>query len=796
VGLHDEVIDHLTAAGADPATVSLVVAALSGSVEDHLDGRATGPAPAPEQAAAVPSVYLQDLTVAGFRGIGAEATLSVTPGPGLTVVVGRNGSGKSSFSDALEVLLTGDSFRWKDKTREWKDGWRNLHEPTAARVTARFQCEGVAGPTTVKAAWAPEAADVADAATTAQHHGRKRTDLADLGWVEPLRLYRPLLTYAELGLIAANPATLYDALAGVLGLEDLTHAAKALADARLARERVDKEAKARLKDRLLPDLQGLADERAAAAVAALSGKAWDLAAVARLAATAGADTRRLEALARLEAPSAGRVEEAAAAMEEAVAEVERLAGTDTHRARRLIELLSAALDHHHHEGDGPCPVCGRGALDGAWREAAAAQVTELSAAARRYDEALAAQGRAIAAARALTRMPDPAEAEGVDTAPLRSAWEAWGRLPEEPGRVAAHLRGGHAGVLAGTAAVVAAAGARYSEREARWSPVAAGLMAWLDAARAAVEARPQVEALKRAESALKDVTAHLRSARFAPIEAQALELWRTLRLQSNVDLQSIELTGGARGVRRVDLRVSVDGEETGALGVVSQGEINCLALSLFFPRATLPDSPFRFLVIDDPVQAMDPARVDGLARVFARMAGDRQVIVFTHDDRLPESLRRLGLAHTLKEVTRRPGSAVSVRDTLDPVLQYFRDAWAVARDDQLPDVVAARIVPGLCRLGVEAALVERVRRERIGRGEAHAEVEAAIEAATTLTQLASLALFGGPDQGGKVLPHLDRWGRPLADAFRSVNEGAHRGYGGSLTDLVNDARDLAERIRS
>jgi predicted ATPase len=58
-------------------------------------------------------------------------------------------------------------------------------------------------------------------------------------------------------------------------------------------------------------------------------------------------------------------------------------------------------------------------------------------------------------------------------------------------------------------------------------------------------------------------------------------------------------------------------------------------LSLFIPRATLPESPFRFIVIDDPVQSMDPARVDGLARVLEAAARDRQVIVFTHDDRLP-----------------------------------------------------------------------------------------------------------------------------------------------------------------
>jgi hypothetical protein len=54
------------------------------------------------------------------------------------------------------------------------------------------------------------------------------------------------------------------------------------------------------------------------------------------------------------------------------------------------------------------------------------------------------------------------------------------------------------------------------------------------------------------------------------------------------------------------------------MSVMSQGELNALALSLFLPRMMLAQSPFRFLVIDDPVQAMDANKVDGLDR-----AGDR-----------------------------------------------------------------------------------------------------------------------------------------------------------------------------
>ena len=128
-----------------------------------------------------------------------------------------------------------------------------------------------------------------------------------------------------------------------------------------------------------------------------------------------------------------------------------------------------------------------------------------------------------------------------------------------------------------------------------------------------------------------------------------------------------------------------------ARGVMSQGEVNALALSVFLPRATLPASPSRFLVIDDPVQAMDPAKVDGLARVLESTASGRQVIVFTHDNRLAQAVRQLSIPAAILEVTRRPGSAVQVRTCLDPVEQALRDAGALAADGSVPSEVAARV---------------------------------------------------------------------------------------------------------
>ena len=289
-------------------------------------------------------------------------------------------------------------------------------------------------------------------------------------------------------------------------------------------------------------------------------------------------------------------------------------------------------------------------------------------------------------------------------------------------------------------------------------------------------------------------TSIIRSQRFQPIADQAIGLWASLRLQSNVELTKVELTG-ARTRRRVDLDVKVDGEDTAALGVVSQGEVNCLALSLFFPRAMLPDSPFRFIVIDDPVQAMDPARVDGLARVFAQISGTRQLIVFTHDDRLPAALHRLQIPHTALQVTRRAGSIVEVRRTVDPVNQYFLDARAVEKDDSLPDGVAARVVPGLCRLGIEAACMEAVRRRRIGRGDAHQAVERnslgqRAPPRWPLWRSSTTVLWEGRSSRDQQAVGQG----PLA-TFQDVKAGTHKVFPGNLVSLIAEAQWLASGRR-
>ena len=320
------------------------------------------------------------------------------------------------------------------------------------------------------------------------------------------------------------------------------------------------------------------------------------------------------------------------------------------------------------------------------------------------------------------------------------------------------------------------------------------MAAWLPGARAALEAGEVRKPLKAAEDWVKATAADLRAARLAPIADAAIANWELLRRESNVSLEGFALRrSGNTKMAEVDVRV--DGTDASAFGVMSQGELHALAVSVFLPRATLPESPFRFVVIDDPVQSMDPAKVDGLARALARTAQTRQVIVFTHDERLPEAARRLGLDATTLEVTRHPSSVVEVRVALTPVERHLEDARALVRSEGVPPEVAERVVPGFCRHAMEAACTQVIRRRRIDRGDAHAEVEAEIAKATKLYTFLSLALFDDPGRGSDVLTSINnRFGSKSTDAVRAVNKGVHETLGVDLHDLVRDSATFARQL--
>ena len=753
---------------------------------------------------AIPATYLESVSVEGFRGIGPRQKLEVSAGNGLTLVVGRNGSGKSSFAEALELLVTGDNKRWSTRSKVWKDGWRNLHHQATVDLTAEMVVEGRVGRTTLRERW-PVGAQLEDGKLEVQHAGEPKASRALLNWDRALELYRPFLSYNELGgMFDEGPTVLHDRLSATLGLDGLVDAQRALQRVRLDAEHLLDAVSVQVPS-LIAALGEVDDARARTCETLLKTKKWDLAAIQKLLAGPAKPTSTEDVafrqLVELEPLDATTVMAVTGALRDSARAASQLTGTPTETARDLAALLQNAVSYAHKHKTELCPVCEVGALDERRLTRIDAQVKQLQALAGAADRVHEQTRKARATARALLgpapRCVVTLIGSRVDTRELADTWRKGASIDTEgpPEEVATAIETFASGLSNALNAVQPMAHKLLAEREDKWRRLAQLIGTWLDEASAAQDASKRIPPVKAAEKWLKEASADIRSTRFAPVAAAAKRIWELLRQGSSVELEAIALQGSGT-LRHPALDVEVDGVRAEALSVMSQGELHSIGLSLFLPRATLPESPFRFVVIDDPVQSMDPGRVDGLARVLAEVAQTRQVIVFTHDDRLPEAVARLDIPARVIGVFRREGSVVELRPEMDPIRRAIEDARVLALTEHLPDGIAPRLVPGFCRAALESACWEVIRRRRLGRGERYDDVDR-LGRDRPLTVLAALAFFDDANRGGDVLPRINRdYGSRSGDTFRACNRGAHEPHVGDLLELVRAADELAARFRA
>lgn len=621
-----------------------------------------------------------------------------------------------------------------------------------------------------------------------------------------MELYRPFLSYAELGgLLSGRPSDMHDSLHRILGLGRLVELETMLKTAR--REMDDRR---KLAATQLPQLRSALashpDPRARRAEQALSGKAADLDDLTALATadepTSDTTTVPLRQLDVLDLPERDGLAREVERLRGALQQIDDLAGTPVEQARALAKLLGDALRHHHNHPGQPCPVCGGRTLDEAWAEQAQAQLHQLTERAERLDEAHEVERESRRVLRSwLLKLPPvlalDLSAEGVESADARVAWQHWDELIDsaDPHKIAEAALVTFDALATALQPVKAAARQALERRQAAWQPLADQIRAWIDTEHASLHAAQMFAALKAAVTWLQKVGGKIRNDKLAPVAAEATEIWNTLRQESNVDLGAIQLAGTGTS-RRVDLKVNVDGVPGAALGVMSQGELHSLALALFLPRATMAASPFRFLVIDDPVQSMDPTKVYGLAKVLDQVAKHRQVIVFTHDDRLPAAVRHLQLDARIRIVSRLAQSQVTVTGDAhgDPARRYLDDAMAIARDGGMDDEVRRPVVCNLIRDALEYTCHERIRIRDFRAGRPITETEAAISEAQGLRPTLALALLSDHRRVGELQAPLERLHRAAPRVVAFANRGAHGGTSGDLAGLVTDARAMVGRL--
>lgn len=795
----------------------LILAALEGDTELDAylaDGvEVERPVPAADTPAIEANgVVLTSVTVEGFRGIGSAARLDIAPKPGLTIVTGRNGSGKSSLSEALELVLTGRNYRWENRSADWIEQWRNLHHATA-RVSVSLVEEGV-GPIEVSASWADGETSVHQRTVTTQVHGQPQIVGTDhLGWSTALAQFRPILSYDELGgMLDGRQSELYDALASILGVEELTHAVKRLKTrhtdrkspgATLATDRKQLQQRAAASD----------DERAVRAAALLKKTAPDVPALRAL--VTGADqvvdngvVQGMRSLLALRTPDRAEVEKAVVRLTTARNVLADAGAAISQRNRARLQLLEQGVAFHATHGDQSCPVCRTGELDAAWLATSQglvkqerAQFADVEQAHHDFDLAFGALRRHVTTApMPLVTAPVPSLQAALDD--TRDAWTAWSTLNvtiDAAGAdgLAAHVAAHLEPLLVAVATLKAQAAAEVAALDDQWQPLATAIGAWCDDATVWAEQEPTVKNLLAAHKWLTDNDLRLKNERLAPIEAGAREAWAALRQESNVELGSLELAGRTNR-RHVKVSGAIDGEAVDSFAVFSQGELHALTLSLFLPRATLAESPFRFVVLDDPVQAMDPAKVDGLVELLGELARTRQVVVFSHDDRLAAALRRSSYDATILEVTRAAESKVDVTITQDPSRRYLKDAHGLImewRNGKLTEDDLRRTLPGLYRFAIEAAAKDRYFATRLAAGDSLHDLERVWADTDRTKRRVHLAVLGSdaPDhvvgQWG-ALPHRKA-------ALGLAAGGFHRGMHHWIDpdDAHHNAKRLVDDIR-
>ncbi|MGE5697260.1 MAG: AAA family ATPase [Candidatus Sericytochromatia bacterium] len=752
----------------------------------------------PEHTAAEPvGAYLKSITVRGFRGIGPKTTLELPPGPGLVVVAGRNGSGKSTLAEALELALTGTNSRWEDKPTVWSRHWRNLHAGEPAEIRVGIAEEG-AGVTTIGVDWPSGDVNVHETKRWVQRPGQKREDTSVLGWEAALEMYRPLLSYDELGaILEGRPSDFYDELYKLLGLEQLTEGIARL-DAEVRELRQPAAELKKAKDALRPILEAHEDPRAATALAEVKKTKPHLETVRPLITQGAASSVPFawQQAQRLAVLTADEAQPTCAALKSAAEnEREEMRRSDALAADRA-RLLDIGLTFHADHGDQPCPVCGQGTLDANWAIAARAALEQDRSAAEDLTAARAATRQARSALISLIRrvQPPPLADADLDVAVARAAYDRFSQFPTDDNlALVGHVELTLPEVENAYAALRQQADALICEREDAWAPVAVELADWVKKAQAAREAEPKLKVATEAQKWLQRNAGELRNQRIAPLAQKAKQIWAALRQESNVDLGAIRLEGQKTN-RRVVLEADVDGSESEAFGVMSQGELQALALAVFIPRATSPESPFRFLVLDDPIQAMDPSKIDGFLEVLTSLADHRQIVVFTHDDRLPAAIRRSRAPARIIEVTRGANSSVAMTEASRPATRLLDDAFAIAVDEAVPDEVKKAAIPMLCREAVEAAAWELFSSQALTEGHSRHDVEQTWEQAPTVKKRLALAIALNRDDDAAV----EKWrsgGRARRDTMTVVTKGLH---GGAVDyrAAVNDARLVVKDLGS
>jgi hypothetical protein len=737
---------------------------------------------------------IASITVAGLGGIGslAPSTLDLTPTCGLTVVRGPNGCGKTSLAKAFEVTLTGTM----------------TNGPTGDLWSAALLTEGAPQATAtvvlVSGSNRLEIRTVLDA-SSAGHVSAVLTDAAGsravelgAGWREALLASQACFGYASLRARLQDSKDLQSYLEEllVLGpvwqevratLQERAQAAVASEKALRAALRDAKAAEAAVRRRFEED-----PRHPAAPPDVLWPTSWYADVDDWLRQNAIGDGGAKDWVV-VDDDYERQVDALASALRTAESElVDAEAELDSPGTASVLDHLAALAEASTLETD-RCPLCG---TETDWRGHASAVLEQVR---NRAGQAAVVEAALSDLAVWVERSLMPLLGSGIDGSPvreaqaLRTAVLSGGCRPHSHAHRAANTL--LSALLSPSHQAWIAELRRSSDAAAEWrrsrsEAASAFAGVWCEHGERARDAGSWAEADKTLDRIQIGIRQHRQD-----VTTQRLHSALTSMLHdAEIEIRAIEHQGGAKQKRGVDVALTIGGRRA-SLGMLSSGQRNALLLA---PLLMLDDiGPFGFLLVDDPVHALDDLRVDHLARELARLADSHQVVVLTHDPRLEEHLRARRPEVQIVELDRE-ASTQTVRwsshhtpwESLLAEADQVRDASLSER--WLDTASLESVVTGLCRNALDGALRQAAITCAVRRGVAVEEALTALgEQRETRRRVKHVVRLAG---GSGRLPrtehcevtHLSDWnrgthGEPAAGIDLKVNIRAAREACAELT---------------
>lgn len=718
---------------------------------------------------------LTQLSVSGFRGVTNDTAVvvDIDPRPGITVLHGANGAGKSSIADAINTALAG-RFSVESGTAGKTPLWAPVavgRDSEAARVEVTLQ----AGADQLRLRYQQTTEGDPTWDCILATGGAERTVRLGTHWQTALANHNPVFAYANLERKVQLGADLRDYLNDLLALggsfarlesevvaksESVKHAYQTWKSAKNAAEsavvRIDGE-------RHLADEPDLPTVNFPAIADTIDD--WVL--------NQGIDTEGVlgveivsDTLSELRSPAKALTVSTAALTDASVTALQQL-------QHPLKELNAIAIGYD--KLDETCPVCGMAESD--WRSHLAATVASLSETAElssRATEAVKKLSDAVKTKlRPLLAIPTSARTSPEITHQLtlgaRLASD-FANATDAHGVVSHHVvlktSSSLAAWLEGEdfAALVAYAVAQ-TNRLKQWQIArATALKPFVDTWRSTKELGEQSVRWDACGSRISDLRKKLGSQRTDAFEHLATQ--KVQELLSDVGLRIRRVTVQAQTAR---MELEDDAGRPLELGMLSAGQRNAILLAPMI--ASTNDSPFKFVVLDDPVHAFDEMRVDLLARTLGQLATHKRVVVFTHDERLREHLLAQPGDSNAFRVSRTPGDgSVEVSSSAHLWRDLIDDASLVlnlAGEPDWPNIAATNTVRSLCRQSVDTALRSHIVGDsvRLGSDPAKAmnELDQALTTAARVkvaSQLCSCGQDGKPpvESARKLIElHLSDW---------------------------------------